>query len=110
MLMAAILGREFEFKTLRQATDMPEEGLIGALEAAEHAELIAEARRNGDVVFSFAHVLIPASLAELVSVLRRRLLHRRAAAAIEAAHPEAWKVLAYHWIEAGEDELRGCAR
>ncbi|MBF8257381.1 MAG: Protein kinase protein, partial [Anaerolineales bacterium] len=105
MLMAAILGREFEFKTLRQATDMPEEGLIGALEAAEHAQLIAEARRNGDVVFSFAHALIPASLAESVSVLRRRLLHRRAAAAIEAAHPEAWEVLAYHWIEAGEDEL-----
>src|SRR3990172_4396439 len=105
MLMAAILGREFEFKTLRQATDMPEEGLIGALEAAEHAQLIAEARRNGDVVFSFAHALIPTSLAESVSVLRRRLLHRRAAAAIEAAHPEAWEVLAYHWIEAGEDEL-----
>jgi len=105
MLMAAILGREFEFKTLRRATDMPEESLIGALEAAEHAQLIAEARRNGDVVFSFAHALIPASLAESVSVLRRRLLHRRAAAAIETAHPEAWEVLAYHWIEAGEDEL-----
>jgi tetratricopeptide (TPR) repeat protein len=103
--MAAILGREFEFKTLRRATDMAEEGLIGALEAAEHAQLIAEARRNGDVVFSFAHALIPASLVESVSVLRRRLLHRRAAAAIEAAHPEAWEVLAYHWIEAGEDEL-----
>jgi tetratricopeptide (TPR) repeat protein len=105
LLMAAILGREFEFKTLRQATGMPEEGLITALEEAEHAQLIAEARRNGDVVFSFAHALIPSSLAESVSVLRRRMLHRRAATAIEGAHPDAWEVLAYHWIEAGEDEL-----
>ncbi|HMK08817.1 MAG TPA: protein kinase [Anaerolineales bacterium] len=103
MLMAAILGREFDFETLRRATEMPEEGLIGALEAAEHAQLIQEARRNGDVVFSFVHALIPTSLAESVSVLRRRLLHRRAAAAIEDSHPDAWEVLAFHWIEAGED-------
>jgi tetratricopeptide (TPR) repeat protein len=104
ILMAAILGREFEFNTLRHATEMPEESLILALEAAEKAQLIAEARRNGDVVFSFAHALIPTSLAESISVLRRRMLHRRAAAAIETAHPEAWEVLAFHWIEAGDDE------
>jgi len=104
MLMAAILGREFEFETLQRAVEMPEESLISALEAAEHAQLISETRRNGDVVFTFAHALIPSSLAEAVSVLRRRLLHRRAATAIEAAHPDAWEVLAYHWIEAGDDE------
>lgn len=104
MLMAAILGREFEFDILRQATEIGEEALIGALESAEKAQLITEARRNGDVTFAFLHALIPASLAESVSVLRRKLLHRRAAQAIEASRPEAYEILAYHWIEAGEDE------
>jgi hypothetical protein len=105
MLMAAILGREFEFETLRRATELPEETLIGALESAERAQLISETRRNGDVAFSFVHALIPASLTESVSVLRRKMLHRRAAQAIEAGHPDAWEILAYHWIEAGEDDL-----
>ncbi len=105
MLMAAILGREFEFSTLRQATDFEEEALIAALESAERAQLITEARRNGEVTFAFLHALIPASLAESVSVLRRKVLHRRAAQAITASHPEAYEVLAFHWIEAGEEEL-----
>jgi tetratricopeptide (TPR) repeat protein len=103
--MASILGREFEFETLLRATAIPEEGLISALEAAQQAQLIHEARRNGDIVFSFDHALIPASLADSVSALRRKRLHRLAAGAIEADRPEAWEVLAFHWIQAGEDEL-----
>ncbi|HSB90476.1 MAG TPA: protein kinase [Anaerolineales bacterium] len=105
MLMASILGREFEFETLQRATAIPEEGLISALEAAQQAQLIHEARRNGDIVFSFDHALIPASLADSVSALRRKRLHRLAAEAIEAARPDAWEVLAFHWIQAGEEEL-----
>ena len=104
MLMASILGREFEFTTLQRATDMPEVRLIEALEAAEHAQLISETRHNGDVMFTFLHALIPASLTESVSVLRRKLLHRRAAEAIEAIRPDSYEILSYHWIEAGEDE------
>jgi tetratricopeptide (TPR) repeat protein len=104
MRMASILGREFEFDVLRRASDLPEDQLIGALEDAERAQLISATRRNGDIAFSFAHALIPASLSESVSVLRRKSLHRRAALAIEAVRPDAWEVLAYHWIEAGDDE------
>ncbi len=41
--MAAILGPNFDFETLKFACDLDEETLIGALERAVRAQLIAEA-------------------------------------------------------------------
>ncbi|MBL8055490.1 MAG: protein kinase, partial [Anaerolineales bacterium] len=76
--LAAVLGRDFDFETLARASDLDEEALIAALEAAEHAQLIVEARRTGRAAFSFAHALIPSALREGVSRLRRQRLHRRA--------------------------------
>ena len=42
--LAAVIGREFDFETLRRACDLDEERLIDALEAAQRAQLIAEVR------------------------------------------------------------------
>jgi predicted ATPase len=110
--LAAILGREFEFETLLEASDpspgsgqgADEEGLIEALECAARAQLVEEVRAGRDVVFGFTHALIPATLSEGVSTLRRRRLHRRAAAAIERLHPDDFEALAYHYSEAGDEE------
>jgi tetratricopeptide (TPR) repeat protein len=101
--LAAILGREFEFEVLARASELDEEALIGALEAAEHAQLIEEAAGRRQVTFAFAHGLIPTTLAEEVHTLRRRRLHRRAAAAVEAVHPDDHAALAHHWAAAGDD-------
>jgi tetratricopeptide (TPR) repeat protein len=56
------------------------------------------------VTFAFPHALIAATLAEGVRTLRRRRLHRRAAAAIEALRPDDLEALAYHHAEAGNAE------
>ena len=98
------MGREFDFDTLVKASDQDEETLIDALEAAEGAQLIEEVSSKNGVTFSFAHALIPTTLVEGVRTLRRRRLHRRAAQAIEALHPEAFEELAYHFEEAGNKE------
>ena len=45
--LAAVIGRDFDFETLRRASDLDEERLIDALEAAQRAQLIAEVRTNG---------------------------------------------------------------
>ncbi len=108
--LAAILGREFDFDTLKQASDQDEETLIAALETAERAQLINEVARNarqggGEVTFAFAHALIPSTLRESVSGLRRHRLHRRAAAAIETLRPDDFESLAYHYGQA-VDEAR----
>jgi tetratricopeptide (TPR) repeat protein len=101
--LAAILGREFDFDTLVEASDLDEDTLIDALEAAEGAQLIEEVSSEGGVTFSFAHALIPTTLAEGVRTLSRRRLHQRAALAIEALQPEAFEDLAHHYEEAGDE-------
>ena len=108
--LAAILGREFDFDTLKQASEQDEDTLIASLETAERAQLINEvARRSGrgggEATFAFAHALIPSTLRESVSGLRRHRLHRRAAIAIETLRPEDFESLAYHYSQA-VDEAR----
>jgi ABC-type oligopeptide transport system substrate-binding subunit/DNA-binding SARP family transcriptional activator len=103
--LAAVLGRRFEFDVLQRADpDKDEESLIAALEKAEQAQLLNEIGRGGGITFEFAHALIPATLVEGLSGMRRRRLHWRALAALEKLHPEDYKVLAHHCLEASEDD------
>jgi len=102
--LAAVMGREFDFDTLVEASSLGEDVLISALEAAEQAQLIEEVRSVGGVTFSFVHALISGTIAESVHTLRRRKLHRQVAGAIEALRPEDSDALAYHYGEAGDEE------
>jgi predicted ATPase len=103
--LAAVLGREFEYKTLAEASELTEEALIDALESAQRAQLIEEINGGGDLSFSFVHALIPSTVAEGVRTLRRRRLHRRAADAIQKIRPQNYEAIAYHFEEAGEEAL-----
>lgn len=114
--LAAVIGREFDYEVLRRACErQDEDDLIEALEMAERAQLINEIRppsrtgqaglkRASSERFAFAHTLIPATLRDELSSIRRRRLHRRVAEAIEAASPEDLEELAYHFGLAGEQE------
>lgn len=112
--LAAIIGREFDFATLRLASDVQnEDGLIEALEMAERAQLITEIHSgtpsgavppNAGERFAFAHALIPATLREEISSLRQRRLHQRIAAAIETVRPDDLEALAFHFRQAGDQE------
>ncbi len=104
LCLAAVVGREFEFDILSEASELSEDALIDVLECAERAQLIEEVKGHRDITFSFTHALIPATLAEGVRTLRRRRLHRRAAAAIENLHPDRFESLAHHYAEAGDEE------
>ncbi len=109
LVMAAILGREFDFDTLKRAAEVDEEPLIEALEAAEKAQIISEVshRKGNSLGFTFVHALIPSSLRDSVSGLRRQRLHRRAAMAIEASQPSDstnLEALAFHYGQAGDEE------
>jgi tetratricopeptide (TPR) repeat protein/predicted Ser/Thr protein kinase len=102
--LAAVLGRQFDFDTLARASEQDEDTLIDALERAEGVQLVEEISTDRGVTFAFAHALIPTTLVEEVRTLRRRRLHRRAAAAIEALRPDDLEALAYHCGEAGDEE------
>jgi hypothetical protein len=107
--LAAIVGREFNYDTLRHASDLDEDTLIDALETAERAQLIHEVKparltqeREQQDTFAFEHGLIAMTLQESVSGLRRTRLHRRVAEALEKLTPEDYAALAYHFEQAKE--------
>jgi ABC-type oligopeptide transport system substrate-binding subunit len=102
--LAAVLGREFDFDTLAEASDQDKDTLIEVLEDAERAQLIEDVGREEEGNFAFVHGLIPTTLVESLRTLQRRRLHRRAAAAIEAHRPDDFEALAYHHNQAGEAE------
>jgi DNA-binding CsgD family transcriptional regulator len=104
--VAAVLGREFDYETLRRTGDLDEEALLAALESASRAQLIAEVQgKRADVTsFAFAHVLIPTTLRESILGVRRQRLHLRAAQALEAVRPDDLEALAYHYAAAGDAE------
>jgi tetratricopeptide (TPR) repeat protein len=112
--LAAVLGREFGFETLVEASapggaggpagasDQDEDTLVDALESAERAQLIGEVSAEGGGTFAFTHALIPATLVEGLSGLRRRRMHRQVLAAIQRLRPDDWESLAFHALEAGK--------
>ena len=102
--LAAILGRRFDFETLKAAGDSSEEILVNGLERAERAQLISEVARSAGGTFSFAHALIPATLEEGLSGLRRRRLHRRVAEVMESQQSQDFAGLATHYSAAADDE------
>jgi tetratricopeptide (TPR) repeat protein/predicted Ser/Thr protein kinase len=106
LLTAAVIGREFDYQILQMVSGKSEGILIDCLEEAIKKQLIGEVKEGGGEQFSFSHALIPATLVESISGLRRTRLHRQVATVIEELHPDDYEHLAYHWGEAG-DEQRG---
>jgi tetratricopeptide (TPR) repeat protein len=100
--LGAILGREFDFETLQAASGEDEDQLIHSLELALKVQLIQEVRHDGRISFAFVHALIPSTLRESLSILRRQRLHRRAARVIEKLREEDYEDLAYHYAQAGD--------
>lgn len=107
--LAAVIGREFDFGILCWISDTPEDQLIEQLEVAQHAQLIEEQvnkpKEPASERFRFVHALIPATLREELSRLRRNRLHRKVAAAIQALHPKDYEALAFHFSMAGDLRL-----
>ncbi len=102
--LAAVIGREFEFNILVKACEKGEERIIECLEASEKAQIIRELKKGGpeNVTFAFEHALIPATLREEISGLRRQRYHRRVAEAVQDIHPEDYETLSYHYEECGD--------
>jgi tetratricopeptide (TPR) repeat protein len=107
--LAAVIGSEFDFNILQKASEQDEEILIDAIEIAERAQIIEEVKSKSTLAlgeaFTFVHTLIPATLHDSVSGLRRHRMHRRVAAAIEEMHPDdstQFEALAFHYEKAGD--------
>ncbi len=102
---ACVIGREFDFQLVGQATELSEDATLDGLDALQRAGLIRETR---GAAYTFDHQLTMKYIYQELGAARQRVLHRRVAAALSArsaAGPEARAgVIAQHFSAAGELE------
>lgn len=83
---AAVIGRSFDFATVRHASGRSEEETIGALEELMRRGIVGEIQvgsgsPGGGLRYDFGHGRLRNAAYESSSLARRRLLHRRIAEA-----------------------------
>ncbi|NUM45423.1 MAG: AAA family ATPase, partial [Anaerolineales bacterium] len=114
---AAVIGRSFDFPTLRETSGRSEDETITGLEALLARGLLVEhaptnhPRPAGPALtlypsYDFTHEKIRTVVYEDTSLARRRLLHRRVAEVlINETHPHEANAarIAYHYQHAGHD-------
>jgi tetratricopeptide (TPR) repeat protein len=83
---AAVIGRSFDLATVRAASGRSEEETVDALEESMRRGIVREVPGGGgpSVAYDFVHGRMRDVAYEATSLARRRLLHRRTAAAIRA--------------------------
>lgn len=109
---AAVIGRSFDFDTLREASGRTEEETVTALEELLAHGLVKEVRSGTSdqaIIYDFSHEKLRELVYEDASLARRRLLHRRVAEALvsrarsqRASIPRAGQI-ALHYRLAGND-------
>src|SRR5215212_9572819 len=107
----AVVGRSFDFDTVRAASGRSEEETLTALEELTSRGLIREvgSALGGAPAYDFDHDKLRTLVYEETSLARKRLLHRRAAAALsgQARGREADSLagqIARHYRLAGQDQ------
>jgi predicted ATPase/DNA-binding SARP family transcriptional activator len=104
LVLAAVLGREFEFAALAHLSGLSEEQLLDVLEEAIRLRVLAEVPAAPDRL-RFAHALIRDTLYGELGGLRRLRLHRQVGEALEAFYGKDREPhlaeLAHHFLAAG---------
>jgi tetratricopeptide (TPR) repeat protein len=80
LVYGAVLGKEFDFATLLAASGMDEEQLAESLDRLVRGGLL---RENGGEIYEFVREAVRAEAYGGLTETRRRILHRKAALAIE---------------------------
>src|SRR5205807_2175034 len=81
--VAAVIGRDFELRTLQAVTGADEEPVAAALEDAARVGVIEDQSRAGLLRFRFAHAFFRQTLYEEIFSARRLRLHQEVARALE---------------------------
>jgi DNA-binding SARP family transcriptional activator len=101
---AAVLESEFDLALLRRTSGRGEEETLNAVDDLLTASVLQE--KNG--YFEFSHPLVTTVVWDGLSLARRSFLHRRAADALEAGHPNRLPALAgrlaVHYSHAGRPQ------
>jgi DNA-binding SARP family transcriptional activator len=106
MVVAAVIGREFDFDVLEAVSGVEGDALVAVLEQGVAARVLRETGRVGR--YAFTHALVRATLYDSVSQLRRARLHGRVGEAIVRLRggdlDEFLPLLAHHFAQAAPVE------
>src|SRR5262249_25322007 len=101
--LASVIGREFPVRLLNRISDL-EVPLASHLHELQGLEFIYEHTVHPEVVYMFKHALTHDVAYNSLLMQRRKMLHHRAASAIEELYatrlPECYEMLAYHYEHA----------
>ncbi len=111
---AAVIGRSFDFDTLREVSGRGEEETVNALEELIAQGLVEEvdvSMSERSLKYDFSHERLRSLVYEETSLARRRLLHRRVAEAL-IGHTRENRILgtragqiAYHYEKSGNEAV-----
>lgn len=107
--VASVIGTEFSFDVLRQATGSNEDALLAAIEEALQVRVLRERRaERGEPLYSFADDQIRDTLYGEVSLARAQRHHRRIGEVLElsgaAGRPGDPEVIANHFLLGNDPE------
>ena len=101
----AVLGKEFAWSLLTAVADQPEEELQRLLAHLQAEEFLYEQPAFPESAYTFKHALTQEVAYNAVLLERRRVVHERAAQAIEGLFPERlpehYNELAHHYSRSG---------
>ncbi|HEY3523512.1 MAG TPA: BTAD domain-containing putative transcriptional regulator [Candidatus Limnocylindrales bacterium] len=103
---ASVVGRSFDFDTVREASGRSEDETVAALEELAGRGVVAEIGTEGDDIrLDFTHARLREVVYDSLGLARRRLLHRRVADALRGRGRgddlSRWSRIARHEAEAG---------
>ncbi len=108
---AAVAGRRADYGLLAEVTGLAPDALLGAVEAAEQAHLVAVERTRDGLQLAFRHDLIRQAILEQTSLPRRQQLHLATARAIERRRDVSTgdydQDLAHHYLQSRSPEQVG---
>jgi len=106
LLVASVIGREFDYDVLSNVAETSGDALVEALEEGVEARVLREAGHVGR--YAFTHTLVRATLYDSISQLRRARLHGRVGEALVALRggdlDPHLAMLAHHFAQAAPVE------
>jgi DNA-binding CsgD family transcriptional regulator len=101
LAIGAVIGQDIHWALWATVAEEPEDGLLGVVEQAIRAHLLAETVDTARV--RFVHALIRETLYEGLPILQRRTYHRRVGELLAARTTPDPDAVAYHFRQAGDE-------
>ena len=101
---AAVIGAHIRFATVRDASELPKDAVLAALDELVKSGILVESDQTADGDYEFAHPILQDVVYDALGIARARLLHTTVARSLETVYGDAAMAhadaLAFHYSRA----------